>query len=251
MTWTWWMGLWLWIGMAPGVRAAEPTDADEVEALLRHTDDLFRGTASRAVVEMQVKTRRYERSMKMEAWSKGQDRSLIRILEPAKDAGVTTLKVGDNLWNHLPRVDRTMRVPAGMMSGSWMGSHFTNDDLVQQTRLSDHFTFDIQERPDGGQGRWVVELTPKPTAPVVWGKVRHEVGADKVPQRTQYFDERGRLVRTMTFEEVGELAGRTLPKVMRLQPADQPEEFTIMRYRELELDIDLSDSFFSLQNLRR
>lgn len=242
---------WLWLCALWWIPLGRATETDDVEALLRRTDDLFRGAASRAVVEMRVKTSRYERTMKMEAWSKGDDKSLIRILEPAKDAGVTTLKVGDNLWNYLPRVDRTMKVPTGMMSGAWMGSHFTNDDLVQQTRLSDHFTFDIQERPEAGEGRWVVELTPKPTAPVVWGKVRHEVGADELPRKTTYYDEQGRLVRTMTFEKVEELAGRKLPTVMRLQPADAPEEFTVMEYVELALDVDIDDSKFSLQSLRR
>lgn len=231
--------------------AAQADDQAEVEALLKRSDDLYRGQSSHAVLEMQVKTSRYERTMKMESWAQGEEKTLIRILEPAKDAGVSTLKVGDNLWNYLPKVDRTMKVPAGMMSGSWMGSHFSNDDLVQESRLSDDYTFQIQERPTGTEGRWVIDLVPKPEAPVVWGKVTHTLGADEMPVQTMYFDEKGNLVRTMTFEEVGEVGGRTVPKVMRLVPADESGEFTLIRYVELDFDAQVPDSTFSLQALKR
>ena len=123
--------------------AAEPT----IEALLTATDDAARGQSSVAVIAMEVKTANYERTMKMKAFSKGTDKSLVRILEPAKDAGVSTLKVDENLWNYLPKVDRTMKVPAGMMSGSWMGSHFTNDDLVRESRLSEDFVCAFEKKP--------------------------------------------------------------------------------------------------------
>ena len=107
--------------------ADEPT----IEELLDATDDINRGESSITTIEMQVRTARYERTMSMQAWSRGEENSLIRILSPAKDAGTTTLKVGDDMWNYLPKVDRTMKIPRGMMSGSWMGSHFSNDDLVK------------------------------------------------------------------------------------------------------------------------
>ena len=103
--------------LAAPALAADPS----IDELLDATDDIQRGQSAHATVEMQVKTDRYERTMKMESWSEGTDKSLIRILEPAKDAGVTTLMVDDNIWNYLPKVDRTMKVPAGMMSGRGWG----------------------------------------------------------------------------------------------------------------------------------
>ena len=142
----------------------EPT----VEELLEGTDDLTRGAQSTAKVQMYVKTDRYERTVVMQAWSKGTDRTLIRILEPARDAGVATLKVGDDLWNYLPKTDRTVRVPGAMMSGSWMGSHVSNDDLVRDSRLSEHYSYTVTSRPKDGEGSWTIELVPKADAPVVW-----------------------------------------------------------------------------------
>ena len=232
----------------PGVaQAADPT----AEELLNRVDDFARGESSHATMRMTVKTSRYERSMEMEAWSKGTERSLIRILKPAKEAGVSTLKVDDNIWNYMPKVDRTIKVPAGMMSGAWMGSHISNDDLVKENRLAEEFTYEITGRPEGGAGAWVVEAVPKPDAPVVWGKVVATVGVDRQPQSVRYFDEDGALVRTMVFEDVRELGGRAVPTTMRVEPADKPGEFTEITYISLNFDVELDDRRFSLQSLRK
>ncbi|MEQ1503254.1 MAG: outer membrane lipoprotein-sorting protein [Myxococcota bacterium] len=225
--------------------AADPT----IEQLLDRTDDVARGASSMAVVEMHVKTANYERTMKMQAWSEGTDKTLIRILEPAKDAGIATLKVGDNIWNYLPKVDRTMKVPAGMMSGSWMGSHFTNDDLVKDSRLSDDFTYTMTGKPASG-GFWVIELVPKPDAAIVWGKIVVKITPDELPAEMAFYDEKGTLARTMTYTDVREFDGRKVPSTMRLSPADKPGEFTELKYAELDFDPTIAASTFTLQGLK-
>ena len=232
--------------------AADSADLELARELLDGTDDMHRGTSSIAVITMNVKTARFERSMRMKAWSKGEETSLIRIEAPAKEAGVTTLKVGENIWNYLPRVDRTMKVPAGMMSGSWMGSHFSNDDLVKESRMADDFTFEITERPDdSGGGRWLVVCTAKHDAAVVWGKVVVTVRPDRLPDNIAYFDEKGVLIRTMKFTDIREIGGKQAPARMILVPEDKPGEFTEIIYNELTLDVDVPDSMFSLQALKR
>ncbi|MEO0606158.1 MAG: outer membrane lipoprotein-sorting protein [Myxococcota bacterium] len=237
----------MWLLWALSAFAAEPT----IEELLEATDDVSRGKSSKATLEMQVKTSRYERTMKMQAFSQGTEKSLIRILEPAKDAGISTLKVDENLWNYLPKVDRTMKVPAGMMSGAWMGSHFSNDDLVRENRLSEEFTFSWVSKPQDGKGNYVIQCVPKPDAPVVWGKVVVEVRPDKVPVKVDYFDEKDELVRTMAFFDVQEVDGELAPMRFRLVPHDKPGEFTEMRYADLELNVDLDPKLFSLQALKK
>lgn len=223
-----------------------------VEELLDATDDASRGASSHGKMSMQVKTDRYERTMKMEVWSRGTDDSLIRILEPAKEKGVSTLKVGDNMWNYLPKVDRTLKIAGAALSGSWMGSHISNDDLVKSSRLKNDFTSKLTAEPaEDGSGTYVIELVPKPDAPVVWGKVVVTVRHDKQPLETTYYDEKGELVRTMRFLDIKEMAGRTFPTVMRVEPADAPEEFTQIVYEEMEFDVELADRTFSLQSLKR
>jgi outer membrane lipoprotein-sorting protein len=181
----------------------------------------------------------------------GTEKSLIKILEPAKDAGISTLKVEDNIWNYLPKVDRTMKVPAGMMSGNWMGSHFSNDDLVKDSRLSEDFTGEITAKPDTDpDGYWVVELVPKPDAAIVWGKVVTRVRTDLLPVDVRYYDEKGGLARTMSFSDIQELGGRQVPATFTLTPADKPEEFTKVTYRALDFETEIPTSTFTLQSLR-
>lgn len=246
------MRRWLTLLLLATAPVAFAGDKPTIEELLDATDDVARGTSSVAVMAMDVKTDRYERSMKMEAKSKGEENSLIVILEPAKDAGIATLKVGDNLWNYMPKVDRTMKIPAGMMSGSWMGSHLSNDDLVRSSRLADDFTYTMTSEPaDDGTGVWVIELVPKPDAAVVWGKVVTTIRPDRVPQTIEYFDEKGVLVRTMAFDDVQEVGDRKVPMKMSVIPGDAPDEYTRITYESLSFDVDLDDTTFSLQALKK
>ena len=243
---------WVILALLTGVEPAAAQSTDPlIEELLRATDDTNRGQSSQAVIAMQVKTKRYERSMKMEIWSKGTEKSLIRILEPAKDAGVSTLKVDENLWNYLPKVDRTMKVPSGMMGSAWMGSHLTNDDLVREARLSEDFTYSLTSQPSASAPNYVVTCKPKPDAPVVWDKVVVEVRPDKVPVKVDYFDEDGELVRTMEYSDVREVDGQLSPMTFKLIPHDKPGEFTQMSFNELKLNLNLSDNLFSLQSLKK
>ena len=227
------------------------TDAATIEELLDATDDISRGSSSHGIMEMQVKTARYERSMRMELWSQGETKSLVRILEPAKDRGVCTLRSGDNIWNYLPNVDRTVKVPSAMMGGAWMGSHITNDDLVRSSRLADDFTATVKARPgQAGATSYELELVARPDAPVVWGRISVKISAAKIPEKIQYYDENGKLVRTLSFEEVKVVGGRTMPTVQRVLPADKPGEQTVMRFERMEFDVALPEATFTLQALK-
>jgi hypothetical protein len=239
----------IWMGLI-GVRvaSAEPT----MVALLDAADDFARGSTSHAILTMAVQTSRYTRTMRIEAWSEGKHKSLIRVLEPAKDAGISTLMLDKNIWNYLPKVDRTMKVPGAMMSGRWMGSHFTNDDLVKSNRLADDFDGQITGRPGAGSSEpYTITLTPKSDAAIVWGQVVVRVGADLIPVDIAYFDEDGTRMRTMRFEDVKELGGKRIPATMTLTPEDKPGEFTRITYDTLELDLPLDERTFSLQSLKR
>lgn len=228
---------------------AKPT----LEELLNGVDDVQRGESSTSRMSMHVKTKRWERTMTMQTWSEGEDKSLIKIVAPAKEAGTATLMVDDNIWNYLPKVDRTMKVPASMMSGAWMGSHFSNNDLVRSARLADEFNFELKQEPNAdGAGHWIIECVPKPDAPVVWGKVVVKVrGEDRIPDEITYWDEDGELVRTMQFLDIQDISGRKVPMRMKLIPADEPDEYTEVTYESLEFDPELPASTFTLQSIRK
>jgi len=222
------------------------------EEIIDHVDRIMRGESSYGVATMDVVTENWERSMTMEVWSLGTDYSLIRITAPKKEEGTATLMADDEIWNYLPRVDRTIKIPASMMMGAWMGSHFTNDDLVKESRLIEDY--DIEVSYDGdrdGVTVWELTLTPKAEAAVVWGRIEYQVRQDDyMPIWARYYDEDGALVRTMTFSDFRVMGGRLVPAVMELIPEDKPDERTSVRYTELEFNVDIDESFFSLRALR-
>jgi outer membrane lipoprotein-sorting protein len=226
---------------------------DDATDILNRIDDLWRGESSHAIITMRIQTENYSREMRLEGWSKGKDKSLVRILEPLKEKGTATLKSGTNVYTYLPKTDRTIRLTSGMMMGSWMGSHFTNDDLVKESRLADDYVSSITFRGERA-GRPIVELTlfPKPDAAVVWGKIRIVVGEDDLmPVESEYYDEDQAVVRVMTFSKIKKMGGRLVPSVMRLTPSDKPKEYTEMAYEDLSIGVNIDDSFFSLATLRR
>ena len=222
-------------------------------AIIDRVDRVLRGASSRGVATMRVTTRHWERSLTMEVWSLGADYSLVRVLSPAKEAGTSTLKSSRDIWNYLPKVDRTIKIPASMMMGSWMGSHFTNDDLVKESRLVEDY--EIETSFEGTRENvkvWEFALTPRPEAAVVWGKIEYRVRQrDFMPLQARYFDEEGELARTLAFSDFRRMGGRLVPAHMDMQPHDKPGERTSVRYDELQFDLDIDKSFFSLRTLRR
>jgi outer membrane lipoprotein-sorting protein len=236
-----------WLAGAPSSGHAQ----DPVEIMDR-IDRLLRGESSHGLVTMEITTEHWSRSLEMEVWSLGTEHSLVRVTEPPREAGTATLKAGQEVWNYLPRVDRTIKVPPSLMMGSWMGSHFTNDDLVKESRIIDDY--DIEITFDGLRDEiltWDFRLTPKPEAPVVWGHIEYEVRQDDLmPTTVRYYDEDGDLERTMVFSDYTTMGGRLVPASMVVRPADEPEEYTALIYHDLAFDIDIDEGFFSLRNLR-
>jgi outer membrane lipoprotein-sorting protein len=240
--------------MVVGALWVTPALAQEsARDIMDRVDRLLRGDSSHGVASMEVVTEHWERTVTMELWSLGTEYSLIRVRTPAKEAGTATLMADDDIWNYLPKVDRTIKVPVSMMAGSWMGSHFTNDDLVKESQIVEDY--DIEIAFDGerdGTAVWEFRLTPRDEAAVVWGHVEFQVRQrDTMPIWARYYDEDGGLARTMRYSEFNSSGGRTVPFVMEMFPEDKPGEHTTVRYQELEFNIDIDPSFFSLQNLKR
>lgn len=232
---------------------AENTSQDRAGEILQKIDDLWRAGSSSARLEMIVQTEHYTRTMVMESWTKGKEKSFVRIISPLKEKGTVSLKNNDTMYTYLPKTDRVIRLTSGMMMGSWMGSHFTNDDLVKESRLSEDYdpkiTFEGKR-----EGRRIIEfdLIPKPEAPVVWGKIAITVLADDyLPVVSRYYDEDLVLARTLEFWDIKEMSGRMVPAVLHMTPADKTGEYTELIYQKIQFDVDVPDSMFSIMHLRR
>ena len=238
------------VAAAPaGLRAEDILDNLTVRDLVRKVETQYQGDTSKATMSMKVVTETWSREMSMESWSEGRDKFLVRILAPKKDRGLISLKIDEDMWNYLPKIDRVMKIPSSLMGENWMGSHLTNDDLVKSNKIDELYDFELI----GRSGNNVKVLcTPLPDAAVVWGSIVYTVDIERViPVTIEYYDEDGELVRTMDFEQVTLISGRWVPLVMRIRPIETPEEMTEIVYDGIEFDIPLDKDLFSLTTLRR
>jgi len=222
-----------------------------IKDVVHRLDDLFRSSASTGHVELIAKTETQTRHLKMRIWSKGKDKSLIIIDDPVREAGTATLKVGNNLWNYLPKISRTIRIPPSMMLSSWMGTDFTNDDLVKDTSYERDFETSIEGRSNDPVG-WRVVMNVRPGVVGRWQKIEFVINDEgTLPVVALYFDRKGRLARTMRFTDIKVMDGRKIPTHVILEANDQPGHQTELHYLDMKFDVALPDSLFSLSQLER
>jgi outer membrane lipoprotein-sorting protein len=217
--------------------------------LLTQLDDLYQSKASTATMTMQIDTKHYSRSLTINTKSMGTEYSLMTIVSPIKERGTTTLKAGNNIWNYLPKIDRVIKVPSSMMASGWMGSHFTNDDLLKENRYSEDFNCRFSAYTSS---QWTVACTPNEGAALVWGRVDIEFDPEnQLPRLISYFDQEMNPVRWMTFSHVTLLSGRLMPSQLSVTVAEKPGEQTLVNYKKIDLDANLNTSHFTLTALRR
>ncbi|MBU1220292.1 outer membrane lipoprotein-sorting protein [Myxococcota bacterium] len=220
----------------------------DTKTIVDQADRIMFSKSSAGKMTMVVKKTGYSSSMTMKFWSEGRDKMLVKITAPARNKNTSTLKVVNNVWYYMPRTDRIVKVNSSMMGESWMGSHFTNDDLVRETQLYKHYTCD--SRTDTA-GEVIVTLKPKPDAPVVWGKIIMKIRKkDNIPIESGYYSEKGVLKRTMQFSNIKTVDGRTVPTVMTLKPAGSAE-YTQLTYEKIRFDVAIPSSYFSLRGLKK
>lgn len=220
--------------------------------IIEKMEDQMRGESSFAEMTMTTVRPRYTREVSMKIWSKGDDYSLILITAPARDKGTAYLKRSKEIWNYVPNIDRMIKMPPSMMSQSWMGSDFSNDDLVRESSTITDFKHRIlREETYDGRNCWVLELTPSPNSSVVFGKVLLWVAKDLFIQlKVENYDEDGVLVSTILLKDIKNMGGRMVPSLMEMIPADKSKQKTIIRYDNARFNITIEDSFFSVQNLK-
>lgn len=206
-----------------------------------------------ATVDMQITREDWQRTISIQLWSRGESDILVRILRPAEDEGTAILKAGGKVWSYLPKSNRTVEMPASMMMTALMGSHFTLDDLVNQSRLTDDYGIatSFQGQRDGGAVSEYT-LTPKPEAAVVWGKIILEIRqTDQMPLWERYYDEDGALVRELSFSDYKTVSGRLIPTRLVMRPANPAGEQTTLTYENIVFDTPIGAEIFSLRNLQQ
>lgn len=215
----------------------------------------MRGPASVSEVTMTIHRPDWERSLTIKAWTRGRSDSLFFITAPPRDKGNGTLKKGNQIWTYNPKVNRVIKLPPSMMSQSWMGSDFSNNDLAKSDSILNDYQHAIEStRTQAGKQVYVIKSMPKPAAPVVWGMVKLRIRQDFILLEETFYDEDLEPVKTMTTRKIKPLGGKLFPAVWKMHKVERPGEYTLLEYRSLEFKESLPARLFTrsaLKNPRR
>ncbi len=225
--------------------------AQDVQALVEASFNYMRGKTSICTLDMTIHRPDWQRVVTIKAWTKGQDESLFRIIAPPKDKGNGTLKKKQQMWMYNPKINRVIKIPPSMMSQSWMGSDFSNNDLSKSDSLINDYSHTIVgTETHEGKKVFVIESLPMPDAPVVWGMQRLKIRQDHIFLEQKFYDEDLKPVKTLTTLQIQMLGGKLFPKVWKMQKDDVRDEYTLLEYKELTFDLQLPKSQFSLSFLK-
>lgn len=221
--------------------------------IIRKADDKFNGEkSSMMVMTMTIIRPAWQRSIEFKNWTMGRDYALTLITAPAKDAGQTFLKRATEMWNWNPAINRLIKLPPSMMSQGWMGSDYTNDDLLKESSVVNDYTHEISgEEEIAGRLCYKIKMVAKEKASVIWGhQVRWIDKKDFLFMKAELYDEDGALVRTETGSDIKIMDGRVIPTRLELIPAEDPGNRTVVAINEIRFNIDIQESFFSQQNMK-
>ena len=232
----------------PVVASADDRDASQV---VKDAIDHWRGLTSDTVMTMVIHRPDWERSMTMRAWTKGDDQSLVRVLEPKKDRGNGTLTDGDNMWSYSPKVNRVIKIPSSMMNQSWMGSDFSNKDIARVDSIINQYDHSfLSTDVIDGMTVYEIEAIPHEDAAIVWGKEVLQIRDDHIVMQHGFFDQDGELIKTLMSLEVGEMGGRTVALQQRMSKTESHDEWTEIIIESADYEVELKDSLLTQSNLR-
>jgi outer membrane lipoprotein-sorting protein len=229
-----------------------PSFADKSAAqIIKAAIDKYRGETSYSEMEMIIHRPNWERTMVMQAWTEGLDKSLVRTTAPKKDAGSGNLLIDDNMWSYTPKINRVIKIPSSMSNQSWMGSDFSNNDIARADDIIDRYDHKMvkKEKVDGMEV-YTIESVPHDDAPVVWGKEILTIREDDVVLEHAFYDQDGELVKSLKTNEIKSFSGRTVPSIQRMQKVGAEGEWTEVRILTAKYGVKIPPRTFTLTNLR-
>lgn len=227
--------------------------ASDAKSIVKASDDLMRGTTNSGIYSMTVITPKWERKLTLQVYMKNRDKALIRILSPAKEAGIGTLRIDNEMWNYLPKVERTIKIPPSMMMQPWMGSDFANDDLVKESSIIHDYTHTIASQEHlNGHETYKIIFTPKPDAPVIWGQLVRWIRIDDfVPIQEEYYNERGKLIKVLEYSDIAKVSDRIIPTTWTMHSNTKPGHKTIIKLKDVQYNTPINDRIFSRSYLKK
>ena len=227
--------------------------AQDAKEIVTKAENLLKGEkTSYSEMSMQIVRPKYTRTLEFKSWVETDGNSMTLITAPAKEKGQSFMKMGNNMWSWNPTIQRLIKMPPSMMSQGWMGSDFSNDDVLKESSLVKDFTHEtVGNETVSGEECCKIELIPLENAGVVWGKIlMWGSKADFFEMRIEFYDEEKVLVKTHTASGIAVFDGRKLPSVMTIIPADQPKNKTVVTIKNIKFNIAIDKNFFSQQNMK-
>jgi len=243
----------LFLMIAQGIAANGFAQQLSATQIVKKSDDLMRGKSAVSTMTMEIVRPTWKRSITFKNWEKGRDLALTLITAPARDKDQSFLKIKNEMWSWNPSINRVIKLPPSMLSQGWMGSDYTNDDVLKESSIVDDYIHKIiKEEALGGYPCYVIELTPKPDAAVVWGKIITYISKDNYfSLKADFYDEEGVLVKTHLAYDVKRMDDRQIPTRMEIIPADEPGNKTLVLIEQITFNVQLQDDFFSQQSMKR
>lgn len=228
-------------------------NAQNATEIVKKMDDKMRGKSSYAELLIRTVRPNWTRELSVKTWMKGTNFAMIQVLSPAKEKGIVFLKRKKEVWNWIPALERTIKLPPSMMTNSWMGTDFTNDDLVKESSAVEDYTHTILKDTLIAQNAcYLIEFLPKPNTAVVWGKLL--VAIDKqhfIERYTAFYDEAGKLINIMLADELKIMDGRFIPTHMQMIPMDKKGHKTELYYKSIYFNKDIEDAFFTTDKIKK
>lgn len=227
--------------------------AQTADEIIKKAEDKMRSGTAYAEMTISIVRPKWSRTMEMKFWAKGTDFSIVLVTSPAKEKGAVFLKRYKEAWNWMPSIERTIKLPPSMMAQSWMGTDFTNDDMVQESSMvKDYNPQIIKDTIIQNRNCWKIEMIPKENAAVVWGKINVFIDkVDYIELKAEMFDEDGYLINTLIAYDIKKLGGKIIATKMDMIPADKIGHKTVMTYNNFQFDEPISDQFFTVQNMKK
>lgn len=223
--------------------------ANEAQEIVKKLDQNMRGTTIYLELSMKVVSASHERTIKLENYAQGNEKSFVKITYPPRERGITFLSLENQMWQYVPNIERIIKIPPSMMLQKWMGSDISNDDIVKQSSLVDDYTAEVISKKGDIT---TLRLTPKPDAAVVWGKIDLEIDTNTyTSQKDTYYDEDGKIVRYFYYKDVKKIGKYFIPMYWKIQPYDKKDQYTEIVLENVKYDIDIPQEYFTKSALKR
>lgn len=226
--------------------------AQSAREIVQRADDKMRGATSQAEITIKTVRPSWSREMTVRTWMKGTDLAVILVQSPAKDKDIVYLKRRKEVWNWMPSLEKIIKLPPSMMSQSWMGTDFTNDDLVKESSVVNDYDHSIiGDTTIDNRNCYIIQMIPKPQAAVVWGKLIVCIDKkDFLELHTRFYDEDGSLINTMNAYDIKTMDGRLIPTQFEMTPSDKPGQKTVMIYKNVLYNKPMDDGFFTTEKIK-